>query len=125
MRAPAPTVALVAALVALVVLGAGGCSRLEGAAAPGIEERTAVVPEHRSTCEALARVDLAVVGTDDASRERSATALDQAATRAPAEVGPALGSLADAYRRSATAAVDDPGRADVVAWVNASCGGAR
>ena len=122
------------ALVALLAVAAllAGCSRTPTTTgAPGIAERTRIVPEERSTCEAVARVDLAVVDDDPTSLERAARALDVAGARAPADVRPVLGSLAASYR----AAAEAPGRApllpteraatDIVGWFNAHCGGAR
>ena len=122
------------ALVPLLVTAAllAGCSRTPTTATPpGIAERTRIVPEERSTCEAVARVDLAVVATDPASLERAAQALDAAGARAPDDVRPVLGSLAVSYRAAAdapeTAAELPTERAatDIVGWFNAHCGGAR
>ena len=123
MRALVPTV-LAAALLA-------GCSGSAGTAEPGIAPRTAIAPEERSTCEVLARVDLAVVGTDPASLERSARALDAAETRAPADVRPSLGSLAASYRAAAEVPATasqlptEQASTDIVGWFNAHCGGLR
>ena len=122
--------ALVALLAAVtVVVGCSGTPTTAGP--PGIAERTLIVPEERSTCEGVARVDLAVVDDDPASLDRSAHALDVAGARAPADVQPVLGSLAASYR----AAAETPGTAsrlpteqastDIVGWFNAHCGGAR
>lgn len=102
-----------------------GCSGAATPAGPGIEARTAIAPEERSTCEALARVDLAVVDTGAAGRERAAATLDDTSTRAPEGLRPALGTLARAYRTSAEAATADPSHADVVYWFNQRCGGTR
>jgi hypothetical protein len=131
--------ALAVTLLVLVGAALAGCS---GAAAPaqrGIAAETPVLPEERSTCAALARVDLAVVDADPTSLRRDADTLDQAATRAPADVRPALGSLAAAYRAAAEAPGAGPGTAaaaaddlpteraatDLVGWFNAHCGGFR
>ncbi|HEX7133221.1 MAG TPA: hypothetical protein VF228_11630 [Iamia sp.] len=119
MRALAPT------LTVLAVVLLAGCSRAAVPAEPGIAGRTAIVPEERSTCEALARADLAVVGTDTASRETSATALEDAGARAPDDVRPAVEELAEAYRSSAADASGDPRRSVVIAWFNTRCGGVR
>jgi hypothetical protein len=126
MRALVPVVALTALLA--------GCSGAAGAADdddPGIAARTAIAPEERSTCEALGRVDLGVVATDPASLDRAADRLDVTGLRAPADVRPVLGSLAEAYRAAAEApetASQLPATqasTDIVGWYNAHCGGAR
>jgi hypothetical protein len=95
--------------LAIAVAALAGCS---GAAAPapgpGIAARTEIVVEERSTCEALARVDLGDVGTDRAARERSEHALRDALARAPADL-----------RRRAN------DRGAVIAWFNQRCGGSR
>jgi hypothetical protein len=124
MRALAPI------LVLLVLLC--GCSRL-GALAPGgepgIAGRTVIVPEERSTCEALRRADLAVVATDPVSLDRSAASLEDASARAPGDVRPALDELAGVYRK---ASPDDaaglavaPAAEAVVTLFNVHCGGVR
>ncbi len=125
-RAPSADVRALALTTVLVAAALTGCSGAAGPVGPGPEEaRSPVAPEERSTCEALQRVDLAVVGSDAASRERSATGLDDAADRAPAAIVPSFTALASAYRTSATAAWDAPARADVVYWFNQRCGGTR
>lgn len=123
--------ALVALLAAAALVAGSSAGSPTTAAEPGIAERTLIVPEERSTCEAVSRVDLAVIDDDPASLERSAHALDVAGARAPADVRPVLGSLAASYR----AAAEAPGTAsqlpteraatDIVGWFNAHCGGAR
>jgi hypothetical protein len=126
-RAPSADVralALTTAVTAAALLT--GCSGAAGPIGPGPEEaRGPVAPEERSTCEALQRVDLAVVGSDAGSRRRSATGLEDAAERSPAAIAPSFTALAAAYRTSATAAWDAPARADVVYWFNQRCGGTR
>lgn len=120
MRAPASLLA-----VAVVAAALAGCSGAATPTGPGIEARTAITPEERSTCEALARVDLAVVDTEAAGRERAAAALEETRARAPEAIRPALDTLAHAYRTSAEAAGTDPSHADVVYWFNQRCGGTR
>jgi hypothetical protein len=119
MRALAPS------LTILAVVLLAGCSRTAVPAEPGIAGRTAVLPEERSTCEALARADLAAIGSDTASLESSATALEDAGARAPDDVRPAVEELAEAYRSSPDAASEDPRRSVVIAWFNTRCGGVR
>ncbi|HEU5151053.1 MAG TPA: hypothetical protein VFU19_11175 [Iamia sp.] len=124
MRALLPVLLVVTAALA-------GCSGAAGTAAPGIGPRTAVLPEERSTCEALARVDLAVVARDGGSLARASAALDDVVDRAPDDLRPAAESLAAAYAEAADAPVtagaleDDTYRAAVLHWFNTRCGGMR
>jgi hypothetical protein len=95
----------------LLVLGTAlltGCSGAAAPAEPGIAGRSAVVVEERSTCEALARVDLGRVADDPAGRERSDRALRAALERAPEDLRQQAGD-----------------EAAVIAWFNQRCGGSR
>ncbi|HEV7720960.1 MAG TPA: hypothetical protein VGO60_06735 [Iamia sp.] len=119
MRALAPT------LVLLVLVS--GCARMSppDPAGPGIEARTAIVVEERSTCGALARADLGLMATDPAALRRVAAALQLAGERAPADVRPDLEALAHALRSSPASAASDPHWSVVLTWFNAHCGGVR
>lgn len=116
---------LIGPIVILGVTVLTGCSGAAAPAQPGIAGRSAIAIEERSTCEALGRADLAVVGDGRASLDRTATALEDAGSRAPGDIAPALTELAAAYRDSADAAWDDPRRLDVLVWFNTHCGGSR
>jgi len=121
------------ALTLVLLALASGCSRVvpPAPADPGIEARTAIAAEDRSTCEALSRVDLALVGRDEASLERSSRALQDVTDRAPEDLATSARSLASTFAGAAST----PGSAGdlqrnpdwllVVSWFNTRCGGVR
>ena len=124
--------ALVPALVLAVapgqrVLAAGPRPPAE----PGIAARTAIVPEERSTCEALAPRRPGRGGhATPASLERSATALEVAGGRRTtrAELQPAASDAGRGLPGPAGRGRSSDPRglvAVVVAWFNTRCGGVR
>jgi len=124
MRCPAATIALV-----LLATTAGGCGRASNG--PGIPDRRPVAVDDRASCEYLDRVDLGVVGEDPASLDRSAAAIEHAATVATADLREALEAAASAYRRVAAGSLSaDELRRDVVLdpirhWEFMHCGHSR